>query len=171
MRIEAVLAINTRRVLGDKGAVPWRAPRDLRRFRELTTGQIIVMGRKTFEAIGRVLPDRESVVVTRTPTRYVDIVKAFDSFEAVLAHYGPDEPRTLHVIGGAELFALALPHIQRVHLTVIDDAHPGDVVLPGFEHLFVERDVWIHDVPDEPRQVFKTLERVLPEFSASLSGP
>lgn len=171
MRIEAVLAINTRRVLGDQGAVPWRAPRDMRHFRELTTGQIIVMGRKTFEAIGRVLPDRESVVLTRTPARYEGVVRAFRDFRDVLAHYGPDEPRTLHVIGGAEIFIHALPWITRVHLTVVDDSHPGDVLLPGFEHLFVERDVWVHDEPGEPRQVFKTLERVLPEFSTSLSGP
>jgi dihydrofolate reductase len=163
MRIEAVIAINKQRVLGDKGTVPWRAPRDMRHFRELTTGNIIVMGRRTFEAIGRVLPERENVVVTRSPDAYAAIpgLKAFSSFEAVLAHYGPDEPRALHVIGGAQLFELALPWIQRVHLTVIDDDHEGDVVLGGFEHRFVERDVWIHDVPGEPRQVFKTLERVL----------
>src|SRR5689334_21297446 len=143
MRIEAVLAINTRRVLGDRGTIPWRAPRDLRHFRDTTTGQIIVMGRKTFEAIGRVLPDRENVVVTRTPERFGGQVLALPSFEAVLAHFGPDEPRTMHVIGGAELFDLALPWIDRVHLTVIEDDHPGDVVLSGFEHLFVEREVWI----------------------------
>ena len=164
MRIEAVVAINRRRVLGDRGTLPWHAPRDLRHFRELTTGSIMVMGRKTYDAIGRVLPDRENVVVTRQPERLAGVsgLVAFSSFEAVLAHYGPDEPRVVQVIGGAQLFEVALPYVQTVHLTVVDDDQPGDVVLPGFEHLFVERAVEVVEAPGNPRLVFKTLDRLLP---------
>ena len=161
MRIEAVLAINHFRVLGAQGRVPWRAPRDMRHFKELTTGNIVVMGRKTLEAIGRVLPDRDNVVISRNPEALAGLpgVLPFASFQEVLAYYGPDEPRVCYVIGGAEIFAHAFAWIQRVHLTVIDDTSIGDVVLEGFEHMFVERDVWVHDVPGEPKQVFKTLER------------
>ena len=162
MRIEAVVAINKRRVLGARGTIPWHAPRDLRHFRELTTGTIMVMGRKTYASIGRVLPDRENVVVTRAPDKLAGIpgLLAFPGFEAVLAHYGPDEPRVMQVIGGAQLFEIALPHLQTVHLTVVDDDQEGDVVLPGFEHLFVERAVEVVEAPGNPRLVFKTLDRL-----------
>lgn len=163
MRVEAVLAINKKRVLGDRGALPWRAPRDMRHFRELTTGNIVVMGRKTYEAIGRVLPGRENMVVTRRPDRlaHVPELVAVPSVEAAIARYPADEARTCYVIGGAQIFEAALPYIERVHLTVIDDAHEGDVVLEAFEHLFIEREVQVFEAIDEPRQIFKLLERIL----------
>ncbi|MFN3431428.1 MAG: dihydrofolate reductase, partial [Candidatus Sericytochromatia bacterium] len=108
----------------------------------------------------RALPNRENVVVTRSPGRLSGVV-AVASVEDAFARYAPDEARTIYVIGGAQIFDAALPWIQRVHLTVIDDDQEGDVYLSAFEHRFIEREVWIHDERDEPKQVFKRLERAL----------
>jgi dihydrofolate reductase len=160
MRIEAVIAINKRRALGLRGALPWKAPRDMRHFKELTTEHIVVMGRKTFDSIGRALPNRENVVVTRSPKPLPGVVTVA-SVEDAFARYAADEARTIYVIGGAQIFDAALPWIQRVHLTVVDDDQEGDVYLSAFEHRFIEREVWIHDERGEPKQVFKRLERAL----------
>ncbi len=119
------------RVIGRGNAMPWHLPSELQRFRRITTGHHIVMGRRTFESIGRLLPGRTSVIVSRNPDYSVAgaiVAHALD--EALLACTGDDEP---FVIGGAQLFAEALPLARRIHLTTIDADIDGDVFMPAFD--------------------------------------
>jgi dihydrofolate reductase len=119
------------RVIGANGTIPWRLPAELRRFRELTLGHALVMGRKTFESIGRLLPGRTSVIVTRQRDyRVPGAVIAHSIEEALAACAGEDEA---FVIGGAELYAQALPLARRLYLTVVEAEVPGDTVMPEFD--------------------------------------
>ena len=119
------------RVIGRGNAMPWHLPSELQRFKRITLGHHIVMGRRTFESIGRLLPGRTSVIVTRNPAYAVEgaiIVHSLD--EALRACVGDDEP---FVIGGAQLFEQALPLARRIHLTTIDAEIDGDVLMPSID--------------------------------------
>jgi dihydrofolate reductase len=126
-----IVAMARNRVIGRGNAMPWHLPSELQRFKRITLGHHIVMGRRTFESIGRLLPGRTSVIVTRNPTYAVDgaiVVHSLD--DALAACAGDDEP---FVIGGAQLFAEALPLARRIHLTTIDAEVEGDVLMPPFD--------------------------------------
>ena len=119
------------RVIGHGNAMPWHLPSELQRFKRITLGHHIVMGRRTFESIGRLLPGRTSVIVTRNPACAIDGAIVVHSLEAALhACRGDDEP---FVIGGAQLFAEALPLARRIYLTTIDAEIDGDVLMPPFD--------------------------------------
>jgi dihydrofolate reductase len=138
MRIAAIVAIDLDRVIGRDNQLPWRLPADLKRFRRLTVGKAVVMGRRTYESIGRPLPDRLNIVVSRRPDLTVpgcEVASSFDEALARAARYGGDE---VMVIGGAELFAEALPRCDRIYLSVVQAHVGGDCWLPRFE----ERD-WV----------------------------
>lgn len=123
-------------VIGKDGALPWRIPEDLKHFRRVTTGHTIVMGRKTFESIGRPLPERRSIVVSRNRALAGAApaagYEAYPSLEEALdAAYRTDSaPR---VIGGAEIYARALPLATTVLLTEIDRDVDGDCTMPAFD--------------------------------------
>jgi len=119
------------RVIGRGNAMPWHLPSELQRFRRITLGHHIVMGRLTFESIGRLLPGRTSVIVTRNAGYAVEgaiVVHSLD--QALDACTADDEP---FVIGGAQLFAQALPSALRIYLTTIDADIDGDVHMPAFD--------------------------------------
>jgi dihydrofolate reductase len=133
-------------VIGSGGGLPWHIPADLQRFKRLTMGHVVVAGRRTHESIverlGRPLPGRFTVVLTRRPgpgrdtvIYQPDIASALSVARAVEAFAGRD---TVFVIGGGEVYAQALPEVDLVHLTRVHDRHAGDVVMPagwldGFE--------------------------------------
>jgi dihydrofolate reductase len=122
-----VVACGENRVIGRAGELPWRLPDDLRRFRELTMGHAIVMGRRTWESIGRPLPGRRNVVVTRA---HIDRegVETYTSLDAALAAVAGDpEPC---VVGGEALYEAALPRATRLHLTRVHAAPEGDAFFP-----------------------------------------
>jgi dihydrofolate reductase len=139
-------------VIGRDNALPWHLPDDLRRFKALTMGRPMLMGRRTYESIGRPLPGRTSVVLTRdTAWRAAEGVLVVHSLQEALERTR-DAPE-LVVIGGAEVFRLALPHARRVHLTEVHADIEGDVRLPPFgppewrevareEHPADERHAW-----------------------------
>lgn len=132
MIVSLVYAQSQNGVIGIRNELPWRLPADLEHFKDLTTGHTIVMGRKTYESIGRALPNRRSVVVSRNP-RFrpdgVDVVVSLD--EALRSCEGEDE---VFVIGGAELFRAAVPQADRVYRTVVHATLEGDVTLPEIDH-------------------------------------
>lgn len=117
------------RVIGKNGQLPWYLPEDLRRFRAVTVGKPVIMGRKTFESLGKALPDRFNVVVTRQPD-YVPPtgVTVRSSLEDALKRCA-GAPETM-VIGGGEIYAQALPVADRIYLTVIDEDIEGDARFP-----------------------------------------
>ena len=130
-----IAAVARNGVIGANNALPWRLPADLKRFRSLTTGHSIVMGRKTWESIGRPLPGRQSIVVTRSPRYGAAGALVVASLDAALA--AAALPAPVFCIGGGELYRAALPLADALYLTEIDRDFDGDALFPGFD-----RRVW-----------------------------
>lgn len=132
--IAIIAAMAANRVIGRQGAMPWHLPEDLKRFKELTTGHPVIMGRKTHEsilkALGEPLPNRRSIVITRSADYVAAGCEVVGSLESgiALAKDGP-----AFVIGGAEIYALALPLADTLHLTEIAAAFEGDAWFPEFD--------------------------------------
>jgi dihydrofolate reductase len=121
-------------VIGRGNAMPWHLPEDLKRFRALTTGHPIIMGRKTWDSLGRPLPGRTSIVVSRQPGLAIPGAIVAQSLEdAVSAAAGAEGGGEAFIIGGAQLYALALPRVRRLLLTELADAFEGDTVFPPFD--------------------------------------
>ncbi len=119
------------RVIGADGKIPWRLPNELQLFKRVTMGHHIIMGRKTYESINRLLPGRTTVIVTRQSGFQVPgAVIAHSLDEALTACAGDDE---VFVIGGAQLYAAALPLADRIYLTIVEADVPGDTLMPEFD--------------------------------------
>ena len=147
-------------VIGRDGALPWRLPRDLRRFRALTLGKPILMGRRTFESIGRALPGRTNLVLSRDPHWRAPGVIVLHSVAEALARVSASAE--LVVIGGAEIFRLLLPRAHRIYLTDVHADLPGDTFFPEFDPTqwaAVERRVQPADAEHAHALTFLTLER------------
>ncbi len=116
-------------VIGSGGQLPWRLSADLKRFKSLTMGHTLIMGRKTYDSLGRPLPGRTSIVITRQASLQLpaEVVLAHSLAEA-LHHAGHDD--TPFVIGGGEIFALALPLADRLHVTWVEAEIDGDTRFP-----------------------------------------
>jgi dihydrofolate reductase len=138
-----VAAVADTGVIGRDGALPWHLPEDLAHFKRVTTGHTVVMGRRTFESIGRPLPRRTNVVVTRQPDWTADGVLVAPSVGAAVA-LAADLPGDAMVIGGGEVYAAALPLADRQVLTEVHAAPEGDVRYPEFD-----RSEWV-EVLREP---------------------
>jgi len=132
-RVTLVVARADNGVIGHAGGLPWRLPEDLRRFKAATLGKPVVMGRKTFESIGRALPGRLNIVLTRsTQFRPADPeVRVVNDWAAARAAAG--EVADIMVIGGAEIYALVLPEATRILLTEVHATPEGDAFLPAFD--------------------------------------
>jgi len=128
-----VVAFNEDRVIGAKGDMPWHIPEDLRHFKRVTMGHAILMGRKTYESIGRPLPGRRNIVITRNTNAVFEGCEVASSLsEAIeMARNGGDScPR---VIGGGEIYKMALPLATELYLTKIDVSAEGDTFFPEIE--------------------------------------
>lgn len=134
-RLCLIVAVARNGVIGRGGTLPWRLASDLQRFRALTMGHHIIMGRRTFESIGRPLPGRKSIVVSRNAQFSAPGCQSASSLDQALAlARGDDE---VFVIGGAELYREALQRAQRLYVTEVAAEVPGDTYFPPFE-----RDQW-----------------------------
>ncbi|NBR49839.1 dihydrofolate reductase, partial [bacterium] len=127
----AIAAMSPQRVIGSAGTIPWHISEDLRFFKRTTLGHAIVMGRKTYESLGKPLPGRENLVLSRTAT--LDGVRVFRSLSEIEE---PTDGRQLYVIGGAELYAALLPRCSEILLTRVSIDVAGDTWFPAFEHEF-----------------------------------
>jgi dihydrofolate reductase len=130
-RITLIVAMSRNRVIGRNNAIPWRIPAELQRFKALTMGHHLVMGRKTWESIGRLLPGRTTIIVTRNPDLHVKGALTARSLDEALALAADDSE--IFVIGGAEIFGLALPRADRICLTTVDIEIEGDTFMPQFD--------------------------------------
>ena len=134
MRISIVAAVARGGVIGREGTIPWRLPEDLERFKALTTGHAVVMGRRTWDSLPerfRPLPGRRNVVVTRTPDWSADGAEHAGSLATALELVA-SEPHVF-VIGGGQLYAEALPQVDELLLTEIDTEIDGDTFFPSWE--------------------------------------
>jgi dihydrofolate reductase len=131
-RVVLVAAVADNGVIGDDGTIPWRIPEDLRHFRAVTRGHPVVMGRLTFESIGRPLPERTNIVVTRTPGWSAEGVTVVGSVEQALALAG-EGGQDVMVIGGAQVYAAAMAAADVQVLTEVHQQPAGDTHYPEFD--------------------------------------
>lgn len=132
-----VVAVADNGVIGRDNQLLWRLRTDLKRFRSLTLGKPMIMGRKTFQSIGKPLPGRETIVLTRDAGFSAEGVHVAGSWEKALAQgnvlaegMGAD---AVAVVGGAEIYALALPQVQKIYLTEVHAAPEGDALFPSYD--------------------------------------
>jgi dihydrofolate reductase len=128
--IQVIAAVARNRVIGNGNQLPWRLPADLKRFKALTMGHVLIMGRKTFDSIGRALPGRTTIVITRDPTWKREGVEVAHSLDEALAIAGA---REVFIAGGAEIYAQSLARADRLQLTVIDADFEGDARFPEWD--------------------------------------
>lgn len=118
-------------VIGRDNQLPWHLPEDLKRFKQLTMGHHLIMGRKTYESLGRLLPGRTSVIVSRDPSYQVPGAKMAQTLTAALAHCADDaEP---FLIGGAQMYSLGLPYVNKCYITRVHTAVAGDAFFPALD--------------------------------------
>ena len=127
MPVSLIAALASNRVIGNRGALPWRLADDLARFRRLTLGHAVVMGRSTFMSLGRPLSGRRNIVLSRDPALRIPGCQVAHSPEQAIAAAGEGE---VFVIGGASVYAHFLPLADRMYLTHIDADIPGDTLFP-----------------------------------------
>lgn len=130
---KAIAAMSLNRVIGRGDRIPWHLPEDFKWFKKMTTGQVIVMGRKTFESIGKPLPNRTTLVLTRSGAAIPGVRTIAALSEIELAR----ETREVFICGGAQIYEQALPLCSDLYLTLVKRLVEGDVFFPRFEDRFV----------------------------------
>ena len=130
-KLAMIVAASENNVIGMDGDLPWRLSADLKRFKKLTMGHHIIMGRKTFDSIGRLLPGRTTVIVTRQSGYEFENAKIANSIEEAISICADDD--SPFVTGGAEIYRLALPLVNEIHLTRVHTELEGDTVLPEID--------------------------------------
>ena len=138
MIISLIAAMNKKRVIGKNGSLPWKLPEDLRRFKRLTLEHPIIMGRKTFEAIGRPLPGRTNIVLTRDMSYQSPGCTVVHYQDEALARAENTKSDEVFIIGGAEIYAQFLPRADKMYLTFVEHDGEGDARFPEFD-----ADEWI----------------------------
>ena len=130
--IKAIVAMAENRVIGNAGSIPWHLPEDFKFFKATTMGHAILMGRKTYESIGKPLPGRENIVLSRTmpETSGVTVIRSLEELRE------PTDGRDLFVIGGEEIYRLLLPSVQELYVTKVPRSIDGDTRFPEFESQF-----------------------------------
>jgi dihydrofolate reductase len=129
---KAIAAMSENRVIGHGNQIPWRLPEDFKWFKRMTTGNVIVMGRKTFESIGRPLPDRETIILSRGGFQHPGVRTVTDLGAIDLAH----ETRDVFICGGAQIYEQALPQCSDLYLSLVKRVVEGDAFFPPFEERF-----------------------------------
>ncbi|MBI1732296.1 MAG: dihydrofolate reductase [Gammaproteobacteria bacterium] len=165
MLISLIVAMDRRGVIGAGGALPWHLPADLQHFKRLTMGRPIVMGRRTHESIGRVLPGRKNIVLTRDRGYRAPGCTVLHSVEAVFDHCRNDEE--VMIMGGADLYVQFMARAQRIYLTRVTAEVAGDTRFPDWQQLEseawreVERQEFPADAANRFGRTFSVLERAV----------
>jgi len=163
VKISIVVAMDTNGVIGKDNELPWRLPADLQHFKKTTMGKPILMGRKTWESIGRPLPGRTNIVITRDTGYQAEGCLVVNSIDAAMLAAG--EQDEVMVIGGAEFYRQALPRTDTIYLTRIHETFEGDTVFPELnaaDWREVERSDQSADEKNPHDYSFIRLERVNP---------
>ena len=161
MRLSLLVALDRKHLIGRKGGLPWHLPADLRRFKAITMGKAVVMGRRTHESIGKPLPGRRNIVLTRRRDYTSSGCEIFGSLYLALGELQGDEE--VMIIGGGSVYMQALPLCTRIYLTEVDAELEGDVYFPGlvaddWHEVFAE-----HHPADSEHQFgcwFKVFDRI-----------
>ena len=162
MRISAIVAMANNRVIGKDNEIPWYLPADLKYFKKITLGHHIIMGRKCYESIGRPLPKRTNVIITRNLFYMSSGSLVVHSLEEALQLARENEETEAFIIGGAQIYDLAMPLVSRLYLTEVDLEADGDVLFSELDMSKWELVSEVAHKADEKNQydyVFKVLER------------
>ncbi|GAB4073619.1 dihydrofolate reductase DfrA [Barrientosiimonas marina] len=130
--IALLAAMDRNHVIGYQSEMPWHLPNDLKFFKQITTGHTIIMGRKTFESIGRPLPNRNNIVLSSQVRSFPEGIEIVRRPETVLSRHEQSLTESFFVIGGETIFKQFLPYADRMYITWIDDVFPGDTYFPEF---------------------------------------
>ena len=131
MSIKIIAALSTNRVIGDKGKIPWFIRGELKRFKDITMGHNVVMGRKTFESIGKVLEGRRNIIISNNKSFQADGAIVESSFDFALGQC--DKNKDIFIIGGSTIYEMALSYCDYLYLTVIHKSFPGDTYFPEYD--------------------------------------
>jgi dihydrofolate reductase len=131
MTVSLVVAASTNNVIGRDGGLPWHLPDDLRYFKRITTGKPVIMGRRTFESIGRPLPERHNIVITRDPNYVAEGCDVVSSIGEALELTGDADE--VMVIGGGQVYRDFMPHADRIYMTRVQAEVQGDTLFPGID--------------------------------------
>lgn len=167
MRVSIIVAIAQNGVIGRDGRLPWRLSSDLRRFKQLTMGHHIVMGRKTFESIGRLLPGRTSIVITRSPEYAFAGAHVGHSLDQALQLANGDDE--VFIIGGGEIYDQAIDLADRLLVTRVEQIVEGDVCFPDYDSSqwrLVHHESFAADEKNDHPHSFEVYERTRPRRSS-----
>ena len=135
MKIALIVAVSKNGVIGDKGKIPWHIREDLQRFKRLTMGHPIIMGRRTYESIGKPLPGRTNIVLTQSSNfTALPEVLTFGSLDAALDHCREQNAESVFIIGGSKVYQLALPLADKLFVTEVHQHVNGDTKFPDYDH-------------------------------------
>lgn len=156
MKISLIVAVAENGVIGHNNQLIWHLPNDLKQFKRLTTGHCIIMGRKTFDSIGKPLPNRTSLIISRNTDFQIEGCITVSSLENAILEAKKIENEEAFIIGGAEIYRLALPIIDKIYLTEVHHEYEGDTFFPE-----IDKTIWkeIH------REDFETDEKHLVNYS------
>jgi dihydrofolate reductase len=157
MTVSIIVSMAKNRVIGRNGGLPWHIPEDIKWFREKTLGHVVIMGRKTFESIGKPLPGRKNIIISRKKDYRVEGAHVFNSLEAALERLGETD-NEIFIIGGETIYRQALRYTMRIYLSLIEGRYEGDTTFPKlpqgeFDEVFRE----FH--PGDPSFTLVILER------------
>lgn len=158
MTLSIIVAMSENGVIGRGNALPWHLPADLKRFKQLTIGHTLIMGRKTFQSIGRVLPGRKTIVVTRDPGVSAEGIEVASTVEEALQKAGGDPE--IFVVGGGEIFGRMLELADRIYLTLVHAKVEGDTYFPDIDWSQQWREVSHEDHPADEKNAFPYSFRV-----------
>jgi dihydrofolate reductase len=150
--VKAIAAMSLNRVIGSQGRIPWHLPEDLQFFKRTTLGHVVLMGRKTYESLGRPLPGRENWVVSSTLIPGVRVIRDLCEIAE------PGGGRELFLIGGAQLYAKLLPRCSHLFLTLVRREVAGDTFFPPFENAFRREEVIFDSAEMEIRRYGRVAE-------------
>lgn len=155
--ISIIVATSKNRVIGNNNSLIWKLPADLKRFKQITTGNTVVMGRKTYESIGKPLPNRRNIIITRDTNYLVDNCEVVNSLEEALMLCNND----CFIIGGGEIYKQSLDIADKIYLTLVQEDFEGDTYFPeiGKEWTKVSREDFEEDEKNAHKYSFIDYER------------
>ena len=160
MIVTIVVAMGENNAIGKNNELLWYLPKDLRHFKTITKGHTVIMGRKTFESVGMPLPNRRNIIITRNTDLAIEGTEVVHTLEDALELCKQGEE--VFVIGGAEIYKIAMPHTDKIYLTVVHENFEADAFFPEIDHnLWLETASEKH-LPDDKNNLsftFSTLER------------
>ena len=156
MKISLIAALDANMVIGNENSLIWKIPNDLKRFKQLTTGKTVVMGRKTFESIGGHLPNRTNIILTKDANYKAEGCIVVHSANEALKKSAGEE---IMVMGGAQIYSEFLPKADKLYLTLIDAKFHGDAYFPDYKK-FKWKEMFREEHNEEYNYIFVDLERI-----------